>query len=284
MYKIGLSSGGFKLTEDNFLKLQKSGIEAIEISMDESEYCNINYAEVKDLSARYGIKLWSYHLPFAPFETIDPSSLNSDVRKNTTEYFEELIKKGSDIGIDKFIVHPSAEIFSTDKREERLLYSAETLNNLADRASKYGAVIAVEDLPRDCIGNCSDEILKLISANDKLKVCYDTNHLLNEDNIDFIKKVGEKIITLHISDYDFINERHWLPGEGKIDWSALINALNEVKYNGPWLYEISLEFPKTIYRDRELEFGDFKENAKCLFSGKNPPIFSHPKPNLGMWE
>ena len=38
MYRIGLSSCGFDLTEENFIKLQESKIEAIEISMSTDKY------------------------------------------------------------------------------------------------------------------------------------------------------------------------------------------------------------------------------------------------------
>lgn len=284
MYKIGLSSCGFPLTEEYFGKLNKNGIRAIEIAMDETEYCNINYGKVNQLSEKYDINLWSYHLPFAPFEEIDPSATNKAIRENTVSYFGELIKKGAEIGIDKFVVHPSAELWGEIDRRERIKCAMETLGNLAELADKNGAVIAVEDLPRQCLGNCSGEILKLISADDRLRVCFDTNHLLNEDNVEFIKRIGEKIITVHVSDYDFINERHWLPGEGKVNWKVLLDALREVNYKGIWLYEISLDCPKTILRDRELTFGDFTENANCLFVGKKPPLFSRQKENLGMWE
>ena len=38
MNKVGLSCCGFALNEENFLKLQKSGISAIEISMAPDQY------------------------------------------------------------------------------------------------------------------------------------------------------------------------------------------------------------------------------------------------------
>ena len=127
-------------------------------------------------------------------------------------------------------------------------------------------------------------MLTLISANDKLRVFFDTNHLLKGDNADFIRKIKNKIITLHVSDYDNVNERHWLPGEGVINWEDVLNALKEIDYNGIWMYEISLGLPRTIIRERELTFKDFYDNATSLFEGKKPPIFSTHKENLGMWE
>ena len=53
-----------------------------------------------------------------------------------------------------------------------------------------------------------------------------------------MKKLGKDIITLHISDYDFVDERHWLPKEGKTDWDSLIKALVECGYDGVWMYEV----------------------------------------------
>ena len=115
-------------------------------------------------------------------------------------------------------------------------------------------------------------------------VCFDTNHLLKENPVDFIHKIGKRIITTHVSDYDFINERHWLPGEGGLDWQAILHALKDVGYSGMWLYEIGFSCPKTILRNRDLNCNDFARNAKELFDNKNITVFSCKKNNLGMWE
>ena len=102
---------------------------------------------------------------------------------------------------------------------------------LAELAYRHGAVIAVEDLPRSCLGHDIAELERLVSVNDKLRVCFDTNHLLIDDNLSFAEKLGSKIITIHASDYFFVDECHWLPGEGEVDWHALYNKLVEKGYN-----------------------------------------------------
>ena len=272
MYKVGLSSCGFLLTEENFRALNESKIDVIEISMRSDMYASIDYKELKSLSQRYEVGLWSYHLPFVPFSEIDISSLDRELRENAIRLYTKMIENASDIGIDKFIVHPSGEPIAPEERADRMQYSMQTLDTLAEIAHRCGAVIAVEDLPRTCIGNNSDEIGKLIGVNDKLHVCFDTNHLLGEDNIHFIKKLGDKIITVHISDYDFVDERHWLPGEGKLDWNKMYAAFKEIGYKGAWLYEIGLKCPSTIIRERDLTFDDFYDNALCIFSKKGPKV------------
>ena len=133
------------------------------------------------------------------------------------------------------------------------------------------------------MGNCSKEILELISAHENLRVCFDTNHLLSEDICDFIRNVGDKIVTTHISDYDYINERHWLPGEGSIDWKSVVSAFEEVGYDGYWLYEMELETPWSIERERNLTYSDFKYNYSSLMKKETPKKFGEAKKNLGMW-
>ena len=270
MYKVGLSSCGFALTEDSFRNLAQSNISAIEISMRAEQYAAINYKEVQELSGRYQIDLWSYHLPFGPFRVIDISSLHRELRENAINLYTELIAKAGDIGIDKFILHPSGEPIKDEEREERIKYSMQSLDRLAEIAHRHGAVIAVEDLPRSCLGNTAEEVHRLIGANDKLRVCFDTNHLLTDTNLNFIRTLSEKIITVHVSDYDFVDEKHWLPGEGKVDWNELFSALKDVNYKGVWMYEIGLTPPKTLARSRNLTFDDFLQNANAIFDGKAP--------------
>lgn len=278
MYKIGLSSCAFNLTDESFEKLRKSKIDVIEVSLHPNKYPEIDYKELERLSKDHGVGIWSFHLPFAPFSRYDACSLDKAIRDNTVNFCSELIKKSSDIGIDKFVIHPGSEPIDPEEREIRVQNAMQTLDTLAEVAHKCGSVIAVEDLPRTCIGNTGDEIARLISANDKLRVCFDTNHLLYEDNIDFMKKLGDKIITVHVSDYDFVNERHWMPGEGIIDWVKMMETFEEIGYNGAWMYEISLEIPKTLSRTRELTFVDFHDNAMTLFAKKQPKPLGLPIP------
>ena len=278
MYKIGLSTCAKILCEDLFKQYHESGISMMEISLDPEEYANLNCQQIQKWAKEYDIKLWSYHLPFSPFTEIDIS--NKDICKKTISYFEELIKKGSDIGIDKFIVHPSGEPISDEERDGRMNCAKESLVRLSEIAKRNGAVICVENLPRSCIGKNSDEILELVSVDENLEVCFDTNHLLAENPVDFIHKIGKKIVTTHVSDYDFVNERHWLPGEGKTDWQAILNALDEIGYNGAWLYEVSFAAPRTIVRDRDLNCFDFVKNAKELFENKKITVISRHVENL----
>ena len=259
MYKIGLSTCGKQFNESLFNSYSLAGISSMEISIPKEECDSFDFKNALLLSERYGVELWSFHLPFMPFSVIDISS--AQLKDSTRQYLSEIVKKGADIGIQKFIVHPSGEPISDEERLSRLENSKESLYFLADEAKKCGAVICVEDLPRTCLGRNSDEINELTDVHPSLRVCLDTNHLLSETLPHFIVSVGSKIVTTHISDYDFVDEKHWMPGEGKIKWDEVVNALNEINYSGVWLYELGFKAPKTIKRSRELTCDDFVNNA-----------------------
>ena len=284
MFRKAYSLGPDDHREELFMECREHGIECVEISNSYlSQAENVDFVKMAEFAKRYGVELWSYHLPFGPFEKLDISSRDKEVWKFSLETQQEYIRKASAVGIKTYVIHPSGEPIADEERSERMKWAQENLSKLAETAHRCGGTVAVEDLPRTCLGRNSDEILKLISADERLRVCFDANHLLKEDNVDFIRKVGSKIVTTHISDYDFINERHWLPGEGKNDWQAIIAALKEIGYSGPWLYEIRFECPKTIIRPRNLCIADFALNAEELFAGKKPTVFSTPIENLGMW-
>ena len=109
--------------------------------------------------------------------------------------------------------------------------------------------------------------LRLLAADPRLRVCFDTNHLLRETHGNFVKAVGEKIVTTHVSDYDFIDEKHWLPGEGKVDWPTLTQLLKNAGYGGVWLYEVGFKAPRSRPRSRDLTCEDFVRNAREIFGG-----------------
>ena len=283
MFKIGLSSCGKIACEELFEAYRDNGILAMEMSRGSVEGCDkTDLSLYRTLADEYGIELWSFHLPFMPFKEIDIS--NPALAERSVAYLKGVMEKVSAIGVKIFVIHPSGEPISDTERPERMEIAKKSLAELAAFADTLGATIAVENLPRTCLGNTTADMKELVTAHPSLRICFDTNHLLTESAEYFIDTLGDKIITAHISDYDFVNERHWLPGEGKIDWSLLVNKLKSVGYAGPWLYEIDFGCPKTIIRERDLTCEDFAKNASEVLGGKPITVISKPKPNLGFWE
>ncbi len=263
----GISTSFDYLSRETFREYNKAGVTAFELSIQLKHHDLIDLGEISKAAREEGVDTWSFHLPFYPFEVIDPASLDKEVRKNTVERLSALIKKAAFHGFKHAVVHPSGEPISDTDRADSMEYAKESLYSLACTARKSGIVLAVEDLPRTCLGNCSRELSELISVHPDLRVCFDVNHLLFEPHSEFLKALGGKIATVHISDYDFINERHWLPLEGKIDWAELMKGLDDIGYNGVFMYEV----PRTaanITRQAPLVPADYVNNHKKLLEIK----------------
>ncbi len=236
MYTIGASTSGNMPTEELFSAYRQHGIEAMEISLKADGYEAMDFQRTAELARAYGIALHSLHLPFK-------SSLiniaRPDLAKQTVARHKELIRRSGEMGAKYCIIHPSGEPITAEERQGQMACACESLYTLAEVAKQNGVILAVEDLPRTCLGNTIADMHTLLSAHPSLRVCFDTNHLLTDDPIAFIRELGDRIVTLHVSDYDFVDERHWLPGEGLLDWHAILEALSAVSYKGVWLYEVT---------------------------------------------
>ena len=262
MWKLGVSSKQNDVDEALMRDFAEAGVAAMELSPHWQRYDEVDYAKVRRLADGYGVELWSYHLQFYPI--IDISVADPEVRKYSLDRLRGQMEKAADIGIKRLVIHPSKEPIADADRSEFMKRSKESLGVLANEAERLGAVLAVEDLPRTCLGHNSAEMKELLSADKRLRCCFDTNHIVGEAGQDFIRAIGERIITLHVSDYDFVDERHWLPGEGKVDWSALIAALGDVGYGGVWMYEVDFK-PSATAKEGERVCADIAANAKRLF-------------------
>ncbi len=274
--KTGISTNFGNLNKETFYNYSSSGVTAFELSVQLKEHEMLDLDRICREARAEGVETWSYHLPFYPFEIINPASLDASVRRHTVEHLSFLIKRAASYGFLHAVVHPSGEPIEEADRPAALEYAKETLFSLAEAAKESGIILAVEDLPRTCLGNCSAELLSLVNVHPDLRVCFDVNHLLFESHNDFINAVKDKLVTVHISDYDFINERHWLPGEGKIDWVSLVKQLDDIGYSGVFMYEV----PATagnIVRPRPLVPSDYAQNHAQIRAGINPTPLGEPK-------
>ena len=50
-----------------------------------------------------------------------------------------------------------------------------------------------------------------------------------------------RIYHIHVSDYDFKDERHLLPMEGENDWEMILDKLEQLDYTGAFMYEVPSE-------------------------------------------
>lgn len=232
--------------------LEANGIRYMELTASEItdfEDYKEKSVEIFRTARAHGVTIRSVHLPFAPFAYMDPASTDPLMRERFVTAASEIISISAERGAALLVVHPSAEPYENAQRMANFAHSVESMGALSKVAAREGVKLAVENLPRTCICRDAAELQKMRDVLPDVFFCFDSNHSLIDPNTDIIRTMGDRIIALHISDYDFINERHLFPGDGKNDWTAIIKTLQNVGYVGTWNYEIreSAEVPAAAF-------------------------------------
>lgn len=184
----------------------------------------------------HNICVWSVHLPFG--YGWDIAHYDEDERDRVCESLKRVIDLTKCWGPRVYVLHGCLEPVAIEQRAVRIARSIRSLRELDEYASRFGARIALEDLPRSCLGNSSIETRAMAQAAGNVPICFDVNHLLGEKHEDFMKALASNVVTTHLSDYDGIDERHWLPGEGIVPWKDIVKTLMENGYRGPFLFEL----------------------------------------------
>ena len=233
-----------QITPETLAQIKNAGIDYIEVTMNnfvrnkpENEVYSKAYQALKDIKDA-GLKVWSVHLPYS--SVWDVSLIDPVKREEAVVFFEEMIRLAEIFEPECLILHPGADtIKDPDSRADRLKCARNSIGRLALVAKEIGALLCIEDLPRTCPGRTADEIDYLTADIPNVKVCFDTNHLLIDTHEDFFRKVGDRIATIHVSDYDRVDEKHWHPlsGRGVIDWPAFCRNLKKCGYKGVFMFE-----------------------------------------------
>ncbi len=239
---IGKSMGrwtGFSL--ESMKENKAGGLDYIEVTMNNviakdpdgaPERAKLLMADIQEA----GLKVWSVHMPYS--RTLDISVIDDAKRAENIRYMKDMMRVAAVFHPQRIVLHPSSEPISPDEREQRLANSHAAIGELAAVAREIGAVLCVENLPRTCLGQNGEEMMRLIEGYDDVGLCFDTNHLLYQKHEDYLKAVAKgKIRTVHLSDYDFADERHLIPGKGLIDNKALWKGIKENGYDGIMMFE-----------------------------------------------
>ena len=159
-----------------------------------------------------------------------------EIAVNSQKYLLDWIAS-KNIGIA--VIHASAEPIEAHERQDRMNKATENIKLLGAYARERGVVLALENLPRSCVGNCAADMLALTDHGKNASMCFDVNHLLLESHKEFYEKVAPYVVTTHLSDYDKIDERHWIPGDGCIDWAELTGLFEKYNYTGRFIFELN---------------------------------------------
>ena len=144
---------------------------------------------------------------------------------------------------DVIVMHPSAPPVLPTEKARRRQRSLLSLSEIGQAAAMNGRRIALENLPGANLGNDIDELDWFIDrlGDETFGICLDVNHLDDRytELPDIVRSIGPRLVALHVSDYDGLEEKHWKPGKGVLDWPGLMKALAEIQYSGLFTFECS---------------------------------------------
>ncbi len=197
-------------------------------------------AELRNLLEASGLQAVSLLATPGGGPGFNPASPLAEERDATVRYYTEVIDLALDLGAEKVLYIAGWQIFGTS-RQQAWDRSKDCLDQIASHADEKGITIVVE--PTAAATNLietADDAMELMRsvARDNVKVMFDTLHALyrNEIPADYVRTMREDLVHVHVSDSGRV-----IPGEGRVDWIGLMQALNECGYNGYLTMEIGLD-------------------------------------------
>ncbi len=237
--------------------LERSSLRTIEFSAGHTADSDAVRPHIRRLLEMRGaglVDVASIHLPF--FGAWNPSLPDAAARKEYQRKVAEFIRGAAGLGARNFTIHGSQEPILPEERAARISASRESILELAPVAESVGASLNVEVLPRTCLGNTAEEMAEMLDGMpESVGVCFDVNHLCGhpEKIGPGIRLLSDRLRACHISDYDGVDECHWHPGLGVIDWHEVMTAVGSVPHEVLLIFEITALKPP-VWQNREMEW------------------------------
>jgi len=275
--KHGMSTALFikddlEIAIQNIIKNSNSILECVEI------WCDIPHLQIKSMT--YAKKIndflkvlkvsrieYSLH---APIWDLNLASFNMKIRKESVNSIVKVIEIAGIIGARIVVVHPGyfPYPFLNTAREKGRQIFYHSLDEMLSIADKFGITLALENMPKELWYCCKiRDFYELAERFEKLRFTLDVGHAFigfehdskdrpKEETIaDFIREFKGKIVHIHISDNDGKQDLHFPPGHkegkkmGKINFSPIFNALQDINYKGQIIWELwNPNNPRLFYR------------------------------------
>lgn len=221
----------------------------------------------KDYAQRLMDAAKKNNISFRQAHAYYPSATGADERdEEIFGYMVRTIEACGMMGIHDLVIHPFHHLPYNTNREALFEMSVNFYKALLPYAEKYKVILCTENMWQYDKGRkaiiesaCArpEEFCAMIDAVDSpwLKGCLDIGHapLVSQDPAYMIRCLGkDRLVSLHVHDVDLTSDTHTLPYLGKVNWTAIAEALAEIGYEGDFTYEISnwySSFPAPLWGD-----------------------------------
>lgn len=195
---------------------------------DEEGNYSIKKTHMPKMVSNFGLTLDNIHTPFCNSNDLwsEYFSVRSKIIKQYLTWLEDCAK----FNIPIMVMH----IMEGDIVPKLNKYGIESISYLTRKAQELNVKIALENT------KFADGITFILSEikSDYLGLCYDSSHAKLHGDEFLLRDFGHRLVTCHISDNDGKVDRHWLPGNGVIDWENFYNSFPKERYLGNLILEV----------------------------------------------
>lgn len=209
-----------------------------------------------------GIEIWSVHMLFG--KNIDISLPNEAERQKVMALHTKILGFCTILKPRLILFHPSWYL-GLNEREVRKSQMIKSANEMNKVVKSMHAIMVIENMlgpelfvdarrERPLCRTVEETVEIMNKLPNDIYSAIDLNHIKNPEKL--IYAMGARLKTLHVADGTGKAENHFFPcsGQGENNWVAILNALNTVKYSGPFMYECK-------YKDAK----DFKPCYETLY-------------------
>ena len=199
-------------------------------------------SEMAERAAQKDILIEMGHLPFNKIRREDGSEDVEQFHRNMLLSIEA----AGYIGIKHAVIHPKGEQKgSRDNYERDLAKNIEYMTPYVELAEKVGVKLAFENMrsPLEAQGyhrnfSTADELIPLADHFGH-GICWDFGHAHTTGLVqsEELRKIGSRLICLHVNDNHAGDDEHLLPFFGSIDWVDAMKGLGEIDFGYCFNYE-----------------------------------------------
>ena len=172
--------------------------------------------------------------------------------KNLIPTFPRVFEFCEELGVRQIVVHPLQQGRYYGRERELFDMNMDFYRSLIPLSDKHGIKIAIENMwqthpvtHRICDDVCANPhelaaYFDTLNDPEHFTVCLDIGHvaLCGREPEDAIRVLGhDRLGALHVHDVDYINDLHTIPYLGRVNWSAVVDALADIRYKGEFTME-----------------------------------------------
>lgn len=174
-----------------------------------------------------------------PFEGLDIDNKDAELQPIITARLLKALEAADRIGARQMVLHSPYTLWYQNNvfswkgyAETKLERIHDTLSPVVKAAENAGQKLVIENI-QDVRPETRRAMVDSFNS-DAIALSIDTGHAQLARRMsgappveEFVRDAGDQLAHVHLQDVDGHADRHWAPGEGEIEWTAVFRALTD---------------------------------------------------------